>query len=103
VSINQTVYLVFLLHLDGFSVKLLHMAPTQTIVSRIVRRYIADNQLSITAFSQALNISRPTLSARLSGTTRWSVDDLDRLIQLGVPIGLDIFGAAAMEEYTHEG
>lgn len=79
------------------------MNSIQTCVTRIVRRYIADNQLSITAFSQALNISRPTLSARLSGTTRWSVDDLDRLIQLGVPIGLDIFGAAAMEEYTHEG
>ncbi len=79
------------------------MNSIQTCVTRIVRRYIADNQLSITAFSQALNISRPTLSARLSGTTRWSVDDLDRLIQLGVPIGLDIFDAAAMEEYTHEG
>ena len=79
------------------------MSLIQTCVTRIVRRYIAENQLSITALSQALHISRPTLSARLSGTTRWSVDDLDRLIQVGVPIGLDIFGAAAMEEYTHEG
>lgn len=76
------------------------MTSTQTIVSRIVRRYIADERLSISSLSRIMGISRPTLSARLSGATRWTLDDLDRLIQIGVPIGLDIFGAALREEYT---
>ena len=74
------------------------MTSTQTIVSRIVRRYIADNRLSISSLSRIMDVSRPTLSARLSGATRWNLDDVDRLIQLGVPIGLDVFGAAALSE-----
>lgn len=90
------------MHVDGISVKLFDMTSTQTIVSRIVRRYIADQRLSISSLSRIMGVSRPTLSARLSGTTRWNLDDLDRLIQIGVPIGLDVFGAAVREDYINE-
>ena len=74
------------------------MRSIQTCVSRIVRRYLADSQLSVTAFAKQLGLSRPTLSARLSGATRWTIDDLEDLVRIGVPIGLDIFGAALSEE-----
>lgn len=74
------------------------MTSIQTCVSRIVRRYLADTNTSVTSLAKKVGLSRPTLSARLSGATRWTIDDLDRLIQIGTPIGLDIFGAALSEE-----
>lgn len=82
----------------GFSVKLSAITSIQATVSQKVRQYLEDKQLSVTAFSEQMGITRPTLSARLSGTTRWNVKDLDQLIKIGVPIGLDIFGAALTEE-----
>lgn len=74
------------------------MTSIQATVSPKVRQYLDDNQVSVTAFSEQMGITRPTLSARLSGMTRWNIKDLDQLIKIGVPIGLDIFGAALTEE-----
>ena len=84
--------------LVGFSIKLSVVTSIQATVSPKVRQYLDDNQVSVTAFSEQMGITRPTLSARLSGTTRWNIKDLDQLIKIGVPIGLDIFGAALTEE-----
>ena len=79
------------------------MTSIQATVSPKVRQYLDDNQVSVTAFSEQMGITRPTLSARLSGMTRWNIKDLDQLIKIGVPIGLDIFGAALTEEGEDEG
>ncbi len=38
--------------------------------------------------AERLGITQPKVSARLRGTTRWSLDDLDKLWDLGVPIDL---------------
>ena len=46
--------------------------------------------------AERLGITQSKVSARLRGTTRWSLDDLDRLWDLGVPIDLPAYGEAAM-------
>nr|DAD92152.1 MAG TPA: helix-turn-helix domain protein [Siphoviridae sp. ctFmt20] len=79
------------------------MQSTQTIVTRLVKNYLNKSGTTQKTLAAVLGITQPTLSRKLTGIRTWSLDDLDQLIQLGVPIGLDVFGAAAMEEYTHEG
>lgn len=79
------------------------MQSTQTIVTRLVKNYLNKSGTTQKTLAAALGVTQPTLSRKLTGIRTWSLDDLDQLIQLGVPIGLDVFGAAAMEEYTHEG
>ena len=79
------------------------MQSTQTIVTRLVKNYLNKSGTTQKTLAAALGITQPTLSRKLTGIRTWSLDDLDQLIQLGVPIGLDVFGAAVMEEYTHEG
>ena len=58
--------------------------------------------ISQKALANDLAMSQTALSQRMRGAARWQLDDLDRLIQLGFPIGLDIFGAAVNEEYTQK-
>lgn len=87
---------------DGLSVKLSVMKSIQTCVSRIVRRYLADRQMSVTALAKKIGLSRPTLSARLSGATRWTIDDLEDLVRIGVPVDFEIFGSAIEEAYSNE-
>lgn len=79
------------------------MQSIQTIVTRLVKNYLNNSGITQKTLAAALGITQPTLSRKLTGIRTWSLDELDQLIQIGVPIGLDIFGAAAMEEYTHEG
>lgn len=76
------------------------MTSTQTIVTRLVKNYLRDSGITQRSLAAELGITQATLSRKLSGIRMWSLDDLDRLIQIGVPIGLDIFGAAIREEYT---
>ena len=78
------------------------MTSTQTAVTRMVRNYLHDSGISQRSLAAELGITQATLSRKLSGIRTWSLDDLDRLIQIGVPIGLDVFGAALTEEYINE-
>ena len=78
------------------------MTSTQTVVTRVVRNYLHDSGISQQSLAAELGVTQATLSRKLSGIRTWSLDDLDQLIQIGVPIGLDIFGAAISEEYTNE-
>lgn len=78
------------------------MTSTQTVVTRMVRNYLHDSGITQKAIAADLGITQATLSRKLSGIRTWSLDDLDRLIQIGVPIGLDVFGAALTEEYINE-
>lgn len=79
------------------------MFDSQTSINRLIKRFMNEQHVSQKALAADLGITQSAVSHRLSGITRWSLDDLDRLIQLGIPVGLDMFGAAVMEEYTHEG
>lgn len=45
--------------------------------------------------AQRLGLSQSLVSARLRGATRWSLDDLDKLWDLGVPIDLPAYGEMA--------
>lgn len=76
------------------------MTSTQTIVTRLVKNYLRDSGITQRSLAAELGTTQATLSRKLTGIRMWSLDDLDRLIQIGVPIGLDIFGAAIREEYT---
>ena len=46
--------------------------------------------------AKRLGLSQSLVSARLRGATRWSLDDLDKLWDLGVPIDLPTYGELAM-------
>lgn len=63
---------------------------------------MSSNSVSQKALAADLQLSQTALCKRLRNQARWQLDDLDRLIQIGVPIGLQIFGAAIHEEYTRE-
>lgn len=78
------------------------MFDSQTSINRLIKRFMADQHVSQSSLAADLGVSQSAISHRLSGITRWSIDDLDRLIQIGVPIGLDVFGAALTEEYINE-
>lgn len=74
------------------------MTSMQTVVTRVVRNYLHDSGISQRLLAAELGVTQATLSRKLSGIRTWSLDDLDQLVQIGVPIGLDIFGAALSEE-----
>ena len=78
------------------------MTATQTVITRLIKNYMHDSGITQKVLAADLGITQPTLSRKLSGIRTWSLDDLDQLIQIGVPIGLDIFGAAINEEYACE-
>lgn len=78
------------------------MFDSQTILSRQVKQYMAAQGISQSALAGDLAMSQTALSQRMRGAARWQLDDLDRLIQLGFPIGLDVFGAAVNEEYAQK-
>lgn len=74
------------------------MTSTQTVVTRLVKNYLRDSGITQSSLAAELEITQATLSRKITGIRTWSLDDLDRLIQIGVPIGLDVFGAALTEE-----
>lgn len=74
------------------------MRSTQTIVTRLVKNFLSESGITQQTLAAALGITQPTLSRKITGIRTWSLDDLDQLIQIGVPIGLDVFGAALTEE-----
>lgn len=78
------------------------MFDSQTSINRLIKRFMNEQHVSQKALAADLGICQSAVSHRLSGITRWSLDDLDRLIQIGVPIGLDVFGAAINGEYAHK-
>lgn len=78
------------------------MFDSQTSINRLIKRFMHAQGVSQASLAADLGISQSAVSHRLSGITRWNLDDLDRLIQIGVPIGLDVFGAAIREDYTNE-
>lgn len=78
------------------------MTATQTVITRLIKNYMHDSGITQKVLAADLGITQPTLSRKLSGIYPWSLDDLDQLIQIGVPIGLQIFGAAINEEYAQK-
>jgi transcriptional regulator with XRE-family HTH domain len=62
-------------------------SPLSATVSAEVRAWMARRGLSQEALAERLGISRQALSARLTGRTQWTVDDLAAAAHaLNVPI-----------------
>lgn len=64
------------------------MSLTHSFVTTEVRRYMDASHITQAAMGRALGISQSQVSARLQGRVRWSVDDIDRLTAVGVPIAV---------------
>ena len=71
------------------------MATTQTAISREVRRWMQAEHYTQLDVARRLGISQPQVSGRLKGSVKWSLDDLDKLWDLGVPIDLPAYGELA--------
>lgn len=74
----------------------LDMSNSQTAITREVRRWMQAERYTQADVAALLGINQSKVSNRLRGITRWSLDDLDRLWDLGVPIDLPAYGEAAM-------
>lgn len=85
--------------MDGSSVlriDYLDMSNSQTAITREVRRWMQAERYTQADVAALLGINQSKVSNRLRGITRWSLDDLDKLWDLGVPIDLPAYGEAAM-------
>lgn len=74
------------------------MFDSQTILSRQVKRYMADQGISQAALASDLGMTQSALSQRLSAITRWNLKDIDQLMRIGVPVGFGNLAAALYEE-----
>ena len=64
------------------------MSLSHSLVSNEVRRYMDASHMTQAAVGRALGISQTQVSARLQGRIRWSLDDIDRLAAVGVPVAI---------------
>lgn len=64
------------------------MNTSHDIVTREVTRYMRATGLSQASMATAIGLRQPALSKRINGALRWSLADLDRLADAGVPIHL---------------
>ncbi|EJF51687.1 DNA-binding helix-turn-helix protein [Schaalia georgiae F0490] len=62
------------------------MSFSQSIISRETKRFMRAHHITQADLGQYLKITQSQVSARLRGTVRWTLDDLDRLCDLGVPV-----------------
>jgi DNA-binding helix-turn-helix protein len=74
------------------------MTSTQTVVTRLVKNYLRDSGITQRSLAAELGTTQATLSRKITGIRTWSLDDLDRLIQIGVPISLQTLTTAITEE-----
>lgn len=66
------------------------MNEAQTVINRIVRRYLERENLSQRGLASKLGTNATWLNTRLKDRTAWTLADLDRLQDIGVPISLSI-------------
>lgn len=75
------------------------MFDSQTILSRQVKRYMADQGISQRSLAADLGMTQSALSQRLSATTRWNLKDIDQLMRIGVPVGFGTLAAVINEDH----
>lgn len=59
---------------------------------------MAANHLTQADVGASLGIPQSKVSARLRGATRWSLDDLDKLWDMGVPLSLPVMAGWGGDE-----
>lgn len=75
------------------------MFDSQTILSRQVKRYMAEQGISQRSLAADLGMTQSALSQRLSATTRWNLKDIDQLLRIGVPVGFGTLAAVISEDH----
>lgn len=60
------------------------MNTSSTQITRLVRRYQSEHDLTTTALATQIHMTRSTLRDRLIGRCRWQIEDLDRLRDAGI-------------------
>lgn len=68
-----------------------YVTTSQAIVSREVLHFMDVRGLTQAALADAIGLTQTKVSARLRGSTRWSLDDIDALGRIGVPVSLASF------------
>ena len=68
-----------------------YVTTSQAIVSREVLHFMDVHGLTQAALADAIGLTQTKVSARLRGSTRWSLDDIDALGRIGVPVSLASF------------
>ena len=66
------------------------MSSSQQTVSRAVQEWMTSRGVTQETLALALGVRQQSLSSKLRGRRRWSLDDLDRLAAHGVPVGVAI-------------
>lgn len=64
------------------------MSVSQTVVTREVTRYMSAAGVNQDALAHVLGITQGTLSRKLRGHRGWTLDDIDRLAAVGVPVSI---------------
>ena len=62
------------------------MRTSHETISRQVRRYLHMNSMPQANLGRAIGLTQSQVSARLRGATKWTIDDVDNLAELGVPV-----------------
>lgn len=78
----------------------LQLSLSQTAINRQIKRFMTSEHLNQTQLGARIGLQQTNVSARLRGKTRWTLDDLDKLAAMGVPITLHIPYAAPLKEAT---
>lgn len=77
----------------------LQLSLSQTAISRQVKRYMKSEHLNQTQLGARIGLQQTSVSARLRGKTRWTLDDLDKLAAMGVPVSLQ-FSVETVREHA---
>lgn len=64
------------------------MSTSHATVSTEVRRYMRTSHLTQAALAASLGVSQTTISKKLRAETHWSLADIDRLRDMGVPVSV---------------
>ena len=77
------------------------MTTLQALLSDTVQQFLKDTRTPQSVLANDLGITQATLSRKLSGIRAWNLKDVDQLMRIGVPIGLEAYGAPAWESDTY--
>nr|DAY90962.1 MAG TPA: Regulatory protein-modification, helix-turn-helix, transcriptional regulator, DNA [Caudoviricetes sp.] len=64
------------------------MSNSQVVITRAVLQHMAHEGLSQSQMGKLIGMRQPVLSRKLTGSRRWIIDDVDRLIDAGVPVSI---------------
>ena len=68
------------------------MATTQERVTADVRAYMKDRRLNQTDVARLIGVTQTSVSRRLRGEGRWTLDEIDLLILAGVDLPVTALG-----------